>query len=385
MLPTGVIGGLRGNVELVMDTMADVPQGSRTWIRGHRAQLALSVRVAVAALASFLLSQLLHLPLPLWAVLTAIILTQMSFGGSFKATIEYFLGTLAGVVYAGLLATVIGPTNEMELLAVLMLAVGPAALLAALNRSFAAAPFTVVLVLLIPTITHVTSLQSALFRLAEVATGGITAVLVSRTILPTRANALMIDAAADMINLMAQALPELMAGFTRSADPAAILRLQDHIGGALARLGPIATEAGHERVMWLAPYADPAPLQRTLLRLRHDLVMIGRSSLVPLPDSLKAGLAPPLADIAETAHHFLRDSADALQARRAPPSLEATTKALEAYLAKIDVLRRDGLLRELPSDAIERIFTFGFSLEQLQKNFSDLVRCISEWTQPRIK
>jgi hypothetical protein len=58
---------------------------------------------------------------------------------------------------------------------------------------------------------------------------------------------------------------------------------------------------------------------------------------------------------------------------------------LEAYLAKIDVLRRDGLLRELPSDAIERIFTFGFSLEQLQKNFSDLVRCISEWTQPRIK
>jgi uncharacterized membrane protein YccC len=47
----------------------------RTWVRNHRAELALAVRVTIAALSSFAVSHVLGGPLPLWTVLTAVILT----------------------------------------------------------------------------------------------------------------------------------------------------------------------------------------------------------------------------------------------------------------------------------------------------------------------
>ena len=54
----------------------------RAWTRNHRAELALSLRVTIAALLSFALSNLLIIRLPLWTVLTAVILTQVNFGRS---------------------------------------------------------------------------------------------------------------------------------------------------------------------------------------------------------------------------------------------------------------------------------------------------------------
>ncbi|MGC1109986.1 MAG: FUSC family protein, partial [Methylovirgula sp.] len=63
-------------------------------IRGLRVQLRLCLRMSVAAVLTYLLSQALHLPLPLWAVLTSVIVTQMSVGKSLKATVDYMEGTL---------------------------------------------------------------------------------------------------------------------------------------------------------------------------------------------------------------------------------------------------------------------------------------------------
>src|SRR5580658_4111901 len=73
----------------------------RALVRHRRVQLALSIRVTIAALVALALAQLLQLPLPLWAVLTAVIVTQMSVGRSMKATLDYLVGTLGGAVYGG--------------------------------------------------------------------------------------------------------------------------------------------------------------------------------------------------------------------------------------------------------------------------------------------
>jgi uncharacterized membrane protein YccC len=54
--------------------------------------------VTIAALAAFALAEFLHLPLPLWAVMTAVIVTQMSVGRALKATFDYLLGTLGGAI-----------------------------------------------------------------------------------------------------------------------------------------------------------------------------------------------------------------------------------------------------------------------------------------------
>src|SRR5262249_40529279 len=110
--------------------------------------------------------------------------------------------------------------------------------------------------------------------------GGITALAVSLLVLPTRAHSLAIEAAAQMLEVAARSLSELFAGFLQARDGATIGSIQDSIGPAFARLDAIAAEARHERITFLAAEPDPRPLLR--LRLRHDLVMIGRAAAMPL-------------------------------------------------------------------------------------------------------
>jgi uncharacterized membrane protein YccC len=64
-------------------------------------------------------AQSLQLPLPLWAVLTAVIVTQMSVGRSLKATFDYLVGTLGGAIYGGAIGVLIPHSDEIALLAVL--------------------------------------------------------------------------------------------------------------------------------------------------------------------------------------------------------------------------------------------------------------------------
>ena len=106
--------------------------------------------MTISALASLALAQLLQLPLPLWAVLTAVILTQMSVGRSLKATFDYLAGTLGGAIYGGAIGVFIPHSSEIALLAVLALAVAPLALIAAIKPRFSVAPVTAIIVLLIP-------------------------------------------------------------------------------------------------------------------------------------------------------------------------------------------------------------------------------------------
>jgi hypothetical protein len=120
-------------------------------------------------------------------------------------------------------------------------------------------------------------------------------------------------------------------------------------------------------------------LARTLLRLRHDLVMIGRAASAPLPDGLAATLVPRLAQIGARAREYLRASATALTARHDGPSTEPVDRAVAAYMCQISSSRIESLMQGLPVDERERIFASGFALQQLQQNLSDLAGCLQEW------
>jgi uncharacterized membrane protein YccC len=218
-------------------------------VRDRRTQLRLCLRVTVAALASFVLAQLFTIPLAgLWAVLTAVVVTQMSLGGSLKATIEYSVGTLGGAVYAGTIATLVPHYDEISLLAVLALAVAPLALLAAVDPHFRVGPFTAVIVVLGASGTHTDPIGSAFYRVLEVALGGVTGLMVSFLVLPARAHVLVIDAAADMLGLLARALPDLFSGFTQALDAAEVRRVQNSIGAAFARVDAVGAEAKREQI-----------------------------------------------------------------------------------------------------------------------------------------
>ena len=359
-------------------SMIAFPRRMLRRLRSRKVQLAFAVRVTVAAALAFAVATALHLMLPLWAVLTSLIVTQMSVGRSLKVTRDYLFGTVGGALYGGAIAVLIPHSGEVELLALLVLA--PLAFIASIYPAMSAATVTAVIVLLVPEMHHANPLGSAIDRVMEVGVGAFTGLLASFLVLPSRAHRQLRSNAARALDMLAAALSELLAGLSRGRDADALHRIQDGIGAALVDLNATGAEAERERAAHLSSSPDSGPLLRTILRLRHDVVMIGRASLVPLPPALQVRLAAPLADVSGAIVGYLRSVAGALRAAGVPPAIAPVDDALESYAASVAALRGDGMTRDLPGDVVESFFALGFSLEQMRQNLMDLERVAAEWS-----
>jgi uncharacterized membrane protein YgaE (UPF0421/DUF939 family) len=162
-----------------MTSVARLVTHFRTLAHRYRTQLILALRVTVSAILALALAQWMHLRLPLWAVLTSLIVTQMSLGRSLQVAIDYLMGTFAGVAYGGALAILIPHDSEWSLLAVLALAIAPLAFIAAFKANFNVLPITAIIVLLVPSMQHVSPMASALDRVLEVTVGGVVGFVVS--------------------------------------------------------------------------------------------------------------------------------------------------------------------------------------------------------------
>jgi len=351
----------------------------RASLRRHHIRITLALRVTIAATLALAIAQTLGLPLPLWVVLTAVLVTQMSVGRSLKSAFDYLIGTLGGAIYGGAIAVFVPHSQDLALLAVLALAVAPLAIVAAFYPSMAVAPITAIIVLLVPTMTQSTPLASALDRVLEVVVGGSVGFAVSFLLLPTRAQQQAADAAARTLEQMARVLRTLLGDFSEGLETEELHRLQDGIGRSLVELGTLAAEAEHERSARLVVGTDTGPLLRTLLRLRHDLVIIGRTGQRPLPEPLQSRLAPAVGGLAGAAAEYLDACAGELRTRRPAPALLPVAEEFDACNAQIVAVREQGLTRALRADAAERFFALGFALEQLRQNFKDLERCVTDW------
>jgi uncharacterized membrane protein YccC len=135
-------------------------------VRAYRRQLRFCIRVTIAALSALLIAQLLSLPLH-------------GVGGSIRAGLEYFLGTLGGAAYAGIVGFLLPQTTLLAQSGVLVITVAPLGFLAALNPDFRVAPFSAILVLLISGQLGEATIESGLMRLLEVTLGGPIAVVTS--------------------------------------------------------------------------------------------------------------------------------------------------------------------------------------------------------------
>jgi hypothetical protein len=359
--------------------LIDFFRSSATWLRSRKIELGLGLRVTVAAMGALAIALALGLKLPLWAVLTSIIVTQMSVGRSLKATRDYLIGTVGGALYGAAVAILIPHHGEGALLAVLVLAVAPLAFIAAINPSLNVATVTAIIVLLLPIMNHADVIDSAIDRVLEVTVGALTGLVVSFVVVPSRAHHQIRANAAKVIELLASALNELLSGLTRGRDNDALHRLQDGIGAALAALNAIGTEAERERTARLSSGPDTGPLLRTVLRLRHDLVMIGRASVVPLPAELQQRLASPLKRVNDAFADYLNAAAASLRKATLPPAISPVHAALRGYAAEVAAVRSEGLTRGVPGDVAERFFALGFSLEQMRQNAKDLERCVAAW------
>ena len=340
---------------------------------------ALAFRLTAAALLALWLADRLKVALPLWSVLTALVVTQISLGRSWKATLDYFAGTIGGVIWGACVAVLVPHSTEGSLLLVLFLALAPLAYAAALYPWLSVGPITAAIVVLLPEMLHNSPINSATARVSEVLLGGLAGLFVSFVLVPWSAFQHTRELASQLLGRMANAVPGLIAGFEHGLDDAAAHRLQDGIGHQLSELASVTAEAERERPLRMA--ADPltGPLFRTLLRLRHDLVILGRAARSPLPAPFRASLHAPLLAVGDEMGGHFQACAAAFMAKKGGPPRANLDAALTRYTAEIETLRQAGELRKLASDDVERLYASVFALEQTRMNLADLDRCMDEW------
>jgi len=356
------------------------PAMKRASIRGRlrilsrrRAEVRHGLRIAAAGIFAYAVASGLSLPQSYWAVFTAVLVVQGSVGGSWKASIDRLLGTLLGAVYGAVIATVVPHENPLMLGVALTISLTPLALLAAFNPSYRVAPMTAVILLLGSSSSAEGPFLAALLRTVEVSLGGFVGMAVSLFVLPARAHALMGDAANRVLLRLAELLADLVDSLLGKNDPAAILAHQDAVRIALTALENISDEAARERRNYLADDADPEPVTRTLRRVRHDLVLIGRVAAEPLPEEMRPRLKPAFEVFSGEARLLLRAIGQSFAQRIAPPAPDGFNAALQALMIALQSIKGD-----------EQIVALRFALEQLEQNLSDLTRRAEEFARGRV-
>ena len=184
-----------------------------------------------------------------------------------------------------------------------------------------------------------------------------------------------------LIELIAGAFSELLAGLTHGLDNDALHRIQDGIGAAVTALHAMGQEAERERAAHLSSGPDTGPLLRTILRLRHDVVMIGRECGAALPANVQARLAAPLSGVSEAIVAHLRAAAARIAQRRRAAGDRARAMRVAGLCGGGGLVAPRWPDPRLPGDVAERFFALGFSLEQMRQNLGDLDRCVAEWSE----
>jgi uncharacterized membrane protein YccC len=352
----------------------------RAWLTRYRSQLWLALRMTVAASLAYALATALGLPQGYWAVLTTIIVTQNSVGGSLKAAAERLVGSVCGALVGAATAILLPAHTPLVLGLALVAAVAPLALLTAFSPGFRIAPVTAIIVLLSTGAATLGPLGYALDRVLEIALGAVIGLGVSLLIAPARAHAQVRYVASETAALLADVMAALVPAVCAGAPD--LGTLPTRIQAALSRLDATVAEAARERRSRLSDQPDPEPLYRTLRRLRQDIFALNRTLGAPWPNQVQAALGVPWSALARAVVTTLRSLARALPDQQVPQDDEALQTSAAAFNAAIDVVRRDGLTRDLSADVSGRILGSAFLVEQLLRDLGDLLERVREAAAP---
>jgi uncharacterized membrane protein YccC len=347
------------------------------WLGRHATELRLTLRTTLAGLITLALADLLELKQGYWAVLTAVIIMQASLGGSVKAVLDRLIGTFAGSIWGVAVSLVIPHRGFPSTALVLVLALGPLALVAALRPSFRIAPVTAMIVLL-STASAQGPVAYAAERVREIGLGCVVGFAVSLLFLPARAHGLLADAAAKTLRDFAQLLEVLLQDLARAPDRSAAVAIFDRLRKSIASVEALAEDARHERTNRLTDAPDPEPVPRNLRRIRHDLTTIGRAVAAPLPQPASEHLSAAAHGLCEAMSSFLLAAAAALAGARPPPSLDEVDASLAGFQESMAALRQSGALPKLSVDAVSRIYGLVFAVQQLRENLAELSERIAE-------
>ena len=196
--------------------------------------------MTVSTAVTFALGSILGMPQIFWAVIAALIVTQSSIGGSLKAALEQFIGSISGAIYGAAIALAIPHQSPLMLGLALVLAVAPLAILPTISPGFRIAPITAIIVLLSTIGVSLGPVGFAIERVLEVGMGCAVGLAVSFLIVPARAYDAVLKTAGQTASLVADQIELLAVVWDRKRAVVEIDALPTQIRTSLATLERLA-------------------------------------------------------------------------------------------------------------------------------------------------
>jgi uncharacterized membrane protein YccC len=347
------------------------------WYLRHQAKLQFGLRMTLAALFSFALGEALGMAQTYWAVLSSVIVTQGSVGGSLRVAVNRLIGTVGGAIWGAAVALAVPHASPLPLGAALLAAIGPLAVLTAFRPDYRVAPITAIIVLMGASGQQAGPMASAISRVFEISLGSAIAVAVALFILPARAHRLLARAASATVATMADMAALLeMTGKGSAAET--LLHVQSRLRAAIAQTETRAEEAKIERANRLSDGPDPEPLARNFRRLRHDLAMLARVLAEPFSAPVRDRLGPTLEVIFAALAAWFTATSKALAQSAMPPELTSVQQAMEGYKAALTNAGQEKFSYTTGNHDTQRVFALLFLFEQMLQNLQDLADRTSE-------
>ena len=226
---------------------------TRLWPPPAIAQLV--IRTTSGALLTYLIAVGLGLPQAVWAVITALVVMQVSVGATIGVGIDRMVGTLGGAA-VGAVVAVVQPSLGLPDYLALMLAVAPLAAMAAIRPRLRIAPLTAVIILLAAP-ADVSAPLAALERILEIALGTGVGLAASLLIFPARAHTFLRRHAAEALRLLGWLVHAHLMGATAHGDEGAIVERLAKMREAIAAAEASGAEVTRERASHVSDVDHP--------------------------------------------------------------------------------------------------------------------------------
>lgn len=334
------------------------------------------IKTGIAALLSYVFTEVLHLDFGYWAPITAVIVMQTSIAESIEMSLYRTVGTLLGAVM-GVASILVFPDTVIGNGAGLFVTTGLCAFLTRWDPRYRMAAITVTIIIL-ASVGQPDRVHFGLFRVVEILVGVVSALLVSLVLWPRRAGTVLRDDLAGQLRECANRVDQLTTAFLaeQSGLPGNLLH---GVGGRLKanhdRLGKVRK---HESRLFRYDIAE--------LELMVEAVDRGAAHLQAMLHSLNGCrgegfsiiMAPELSALASAADSAMRWLAAPNDT--APPELRSAITVAEERLT---ALRSEGATRRFYLMKLMQFYAFYNALRQLTEDLADIIEVRTTGVRPR--
>jgi uncharacterized membrane protein YccC len=352
-------------------------QPFRFWSR-ESSSLKQGIKTGLAGAITYAIYVGWNLPQGYWAVFTALVVTQVNLGASWRAAMYRTVGSTCGAVAAALLMLVLG-TGPLRAGIALFLLATLFGYLTALHPSFSAAGFTTAIILVFGSLQE--PWHMAWLRVLYTILGAVVAFLVGALIWPVRARDVLRERLANILSgagELYRAVTKAALAGVRNEEEIQLLdrRLHDLRRGITQQMEEAKSELTFSRFNE-SEYQEFINLAD---QVRRRLTAMAEDSSLYAHAEVQPELVPSLPRLAETTARSFSVLAGAIRTRGKqlnPTDLEAAICELEVDLSR---LRKQGATVPFALDRMLPFWSLVFNLREIAQDLKQLESTLVQLT-----